>query len=168
MSDHAAPGQALLSLWRRLSPLPGGPFLFRFILSWRVPYTGTLHARVLQLDPGLARVAMHERRLLRNHLGSVHALALANLGELCSGLALLTALPAGVRGIVTRLSTDYLKKARGELIANSRWNCPKDGIDGEHETIAEIHNSAGELVARTRVQWRLQSPESAYGDDANA
>ena len=151
-----APAAArLLALWRRLAPLPFGRTLFAFALARTVPYSGTIHARVLALEPGRARVAMRDRRGLRNHLGSVHAVALANLGELAGGLALTAALPAGVRGIVRSLAVEYLHKARGPLVAECRTRIPEVRGELEHEVVAEVHDARGAVVARVRVCWRL-------------
>lgn len=110
---------------------------------------------MLQLEPGHARVSIRDRRGVRNHLNSVHAIALANVSELASGLAMTTGLPDGIRGIVVRLSTEYFKKARGVLVAESRCAVPRVTGDEEHDFVADVHDQAGELVARTTVTWRL-------------
>jgi acyl-coenzyme A thioesterase PaaI-like protein len=99
---------------------------------------------------------MKDTRRVRNHLDSIHAIALVNLGEVTSGLALVTALPPGARSIVTGLSTEFLKKARGRMEATCRCEVPGT-LTGTTETlvVAEITDASGEVVARTRVMWRL-------------
>ena len=91
----------LLALWGRLGGSAVGRWLFSQAVRLAVPYTGALGARVISLEPGRAVVTLRDRRGVRNHLGSVHAIALANLAEMASGLAMVSALPPGVRSIVT-------------------------------------------------------------------
>ena len=157
MSDGAgaSPGARVLALWRRLSPLPFGRDLFMWTFGSMVPYSGALGARVLTLEPGHVAVRLRDRRAVRNHLASVHAIALANLGEMASGLAMTTALPPGVRAIVTGLSVEYGKKARGALVAESRVTVPDVGGDVDHDVRTEIRDDAGDVVATVTTRWRL-------------
>lgn len=152
----ASPGSDLLSLWSRLSALPGGRILFSLLLGVRVPYTGSIRPRVQTLAPGHARVGMADRRGVRNHLRSVHAVALVNLGEVAGGLALLTALPPGVRGIVLELRTVFHRKARGALTAEARATPPasiQEPLD--HPVQVEITDASGLVVATVCALWRL-------------
>lgn len=152
----ASPSERLAQLWDRCARVPGGRWAFSRILGMMIPYTGSIGARVEALQPGHARVTLRDRRAVRNHLGSIHALAIANLGEVTSGLATILALPPGTRSIVTELSIDYLKKARGALMAESRVSVPAS-ISAPTDVVVttEITDAAGDAVARTRVRWRL-------------
>jgi len=152
----------LLSWWRRLSPLPGGGWLFSKVLGFAVPYTGSIKARIIILEPGHVICELRDRRRVRNHLNSIHAIALANLGEVTSGLAQMSTLTAGQRGIVTNLSIEYFKKARGTLRAES--NAQARVIDGENDVeqdvTCDIRDADGDVVARTTVRWRIgQDPK---------
>lgn len=150
-----APGQRLRSLWNRLSPYPGGKWLFSRILGRMAPYSGTIGARVEQLEPGYAKVALADRRGVRNHLDSIHAVALVNLAEQASGLAVLMGLPSDVRGILTGLTITYHKKARGRLVAECRCAIPAVTGSIDYEAVATIKDSGEEVVAQAVARWRL-------------
>ena len=129
--------------------------MFSRALGLAVPYSGTIRPMVRELEPGRAVVAIKDRRRVRNHLGSVHAIALVNLGELTSGLALLTGLPKGMRGIVRGLSVEYVKKARGLLVARCEASPPATSEDQDTQVEAFIDDGEGDTVAIVRVDWRV-------------
>jgi len=155
-----SPTGSIFEAWNRLRGLPGGTWIFSRFLGWKVPYTGSIGAHVRELGPGYARITLRDRRAVRQHLGSVHAVALTNLGEMASGLAMLAALEPGVRGIVTKLSAEYFKKARGTLTAIARVTVPQVTAPVEHTVTAEITDPANELVCRVTAVWRLDKKGS--------
>lgn len=135
--------------------MPGGQWLFTQIYCFLVPYSGTVGPRIRVLEPGHAEVEIPDRRRNRQHLGSVHAIALLNAAEQASGLATLAALPNGIRGIVTQISMQYLKKARGTIRAVSRVDVPVVTSDMELDVNADCIDRDGTVVAKATVRWRL-------------
>jgi acyl-coenzyme A thioesterase PaaI-like protein len=127
-----------------------------------VPYTGTIRPIIDEITPGRAQVTLRDRGVLRNHLNSIHAIALANLGELASGLALIAALPESTKGIVTRLEIDYLKKARGSLTAVGKAQVP-EMISGPTTLLAHatIRDRDGENVAILTAHWQLRPKDQS-------
>lgn len=115
---------------------------------------------MIVVEAGYARVEMADRRRIRNHLDSVHALAIANVGELTTGLALTATLPPDVRSILTTLRIEYKKKGRGRLVAECR--CVLPGVTAEpveFSVSSTVTDMAGEEVAVVSATW-LVSPRS--------
>jgi len=146
----------MLSAWRRLGGNPLGRWLFNLCVRLAVPYSGSTSPRVQEISPGKARVHLRDRRKVRNHLNSIHAIALANVLELTSGLAMMAALSPDVRGIVASLEVRYHKKARGLLEVTSECQPPSSLAENtEFLATAEARDSAGDLVSSISVTWIL-------------
>lgn len=160
-AKHEAPGAMIQLWWKRLSGVPGGKALFSVIIGQTAPYTGSIGARAEELRPGYARWTLRERRGVRNHLNSIHAVALVNLAEVTSGTAMLMSLPAGTRGIVTSLSTTFVKKARGTLTAECSCELPPVSADTHFDVHAELRDAGGDVVATATVTWLLSPVRSA-------
>ena len=148
-----SPAAIMRNAWDRLRGLPGGTRVFSALLGVLVPYTGTIRPRVLELRPGYARVQMRDRRRVRNHLDSIHAIAQMNLAEVASGLAMMYGLPDDARGIVTGFSIEYMKKARGLLTAECECPLPDAGEEREHRLESVVRDETGAVVARATARW---------------
>lgn len=148
-------GKKILGIWNLLEPMPFGKYAFSKIIGWKVPYTGSICARVESLAPGVSRVRLKDHHSIRNHLNSIHAIALLNLGELASALAMFSCMPEDIRGIVTSISVDYYKKARGDLVAESVCQLPPIENDMTKQIFSMIKNTDEEVVAKVNVVWKL-------------
>lgn len=130
--------------------------LFSRILGRFVPYTGSIAPRIQELEAGYAVVAMADSRKVRNHLNSIHAIALVNLAEVTSGLALVVGLPPGARAILTGFSIRYLKKARGTITGECRLVVPQQVTDRFEEKVkVALRNSEREVVAEAEALWTI-------------
>ena len=149
----AASVTALRTWWSRFRDAPGGPWLFSRLFGLAIPYSGSVRPLIRVLGPGRAVISMGERRGVRNHLASIHAIALVNLAEMTTGLALGYGLPDGMRTILVRVECEFLRKARGTITAS----CEAPVLTGivEEEVLVEsiLTNEAGDVVAKGRAVW---------------
>lgn len=143
---------SLKTWWGRLSSFPLGKWLFSRVAGFLIPYTGTISPLVREARSGFAQVSMRDHRRIRNHLSSIHAIALVNLGEFATGLAIHFAMAQNDRAILTKISVEYLKKARGEITATATL---EQGIvlDGPITVKASLVDRQGVLVAVVYATW---------------
>jgi len=142
-----------MSFWSALSPLPGGKWLFSRLVGFVIPYTGSMKPLVDHIEPGHAVVYLPDRRRVRNHLRSVHAIALANVAEFTTGLATLTGIPPDSRAILVELHITYHIKARGRLRATCNSQPPSSSEEQVVAVDASIFNEQDECVATATVTW---------------
>lgn len=150
-----SPPVMLRKSWDTLHRVPGGKRVFSRMVGRMAPYTGTIDAKVVELRAGFARAELEDRRAVRNHLGSVHAIALANFGEVVSGVGMLYSLPTGMRGILTGLEVSYLKKARGLLSATVEFEPIESRERRQMVFDVEIRDPAGQVCCTVRPHWLL-------------
>lgn len=136
----------------------GHPEQFDKLITQLTPYSGSVMPHVTHLEPGLCRITIEEKPELKNPFDSVHAVALINVAELASGLAMMMSLPDNVRCIITRLDTKFYKKARGQLTAECHCQLPKHGDKQEIVLTSKIFDSNQACVAELFATWQL-APE---------
>lgn len=152
LPDLQARGNFIREAWHKLRSVPGGKRLFSHLIGLAAPYTGTIGAQVVELEPGRSKVIMEDKRGLRNHLQSIHAVALVNLAELTGNVALAYSLPDDGRFIVAGLSIEYVKKSRGTITATATCEVPTSAERKEILVPVEMRDASGEVVARSTLR----------------
>ena len=148
---------AALKLWQRLSRWPAGRWLYGRLICFKAPYFATIAPRFVALEPGRCEIALRDRRRVHNHLGTVHAIALCNLAELCGGMMTDASIPAGMRWIPKGMTVEYLAKARGTLRAVATPDTPAvEALAGYVWPVKiSVRDDAGEEVFRARIDMWL-------------
>ena len=151
--------------WQRA--LDGRPAaLTRVFWRW-IPFNRPHRFQITELAPGRARVSASLRRANRNHLGTMHACALATIGEFSAGLALLGAFsPSEYRLIMSRLEVDYMRRSDGPVSASA--SISSEDIIEIQECLSTLGLSRqvlttyltsedGAQVAEVRTHWQIKA-----------
>ncbi|BFI96946.1 MAG: hotdog fold domain-containing protein [Rhodanobacter sp.] len=153
---------AALKLWNRLAGTSAGRWLYGRLICLKAPYFATIAPRFVALEPGRCEIALRDRRRVRNHIGTVHAIALCNLAELCAGMMTDATIPDGMRWIPKGMSVEYLAKAKGHMHARAvperAANASADGYAWPVQV--DVRDGRGTAVFRARIDMWL-SPRRA-------
>ncbi|GGY61392.1 DUF4442 domain-containing protein [Cellvibrio zantedeschiae] len=129
----------VMRMWRKLNGSALGRWLFAKMVCFKAPYFASVAPRIQVLEPGFCEGSIRQHRAIQNHIGTVHAIALCNLAELCAGLMTDVSIPADMRWIPKSMKVNYLHKAKGNIRAQAR---PE----------AELYSSAQAYNALVRVR----------------
>jgi acyl-coenzyme A thioesterase PaaI-like protein len=138
------PQPLALTAWNKLSGSSLGRWLFSKLVCFKAPYFATISPRITALQPNLCEAFILQRRKVQNHIGTVHAIALCNLAELCAGLVTDVSIPADMRWIPKGMTVSYLKKAKGKMSARGQpakvFYSAQEGYAGQIDvTVTDEH-----------------------------
>lgn len=125
------------------------------ILRFEPPAAKLLGREVLEIDEiaGGAVIRYSAQPEFLNRHGTVQGGMLAAMLDSATALALYAVLPPHLTGVTTSLNVSYLKPARlGMFTAKTRL-LKRDERDAE--TIGELHDADGVLVARATATLRI-------------
>lgn len=157
----------LLRLYQRITRWPAGHWLFSRAVCFKAPYFGSIAPRITTLEPGRCEARIRHRRRVRNHIGTVHAIALCNLAELTAGLVTDVSIPASMRWIPKGMQVQYLKKAVGTMTATATpAEAPRESAEGYPLPIdVTVRDTGGEAVFSARIDMWV-SPRPAKRSSA--
>jgi acyl-coenzyme A thioesterase PaaI-like protein len=104
-----------LDLYTKLTALPQGRRLFSIAFAQKAPYFASIHPSVEEMRPHLGRVVIPKRRSVKNHIGTVHAIAACNGLEAAMGLLAEATCPADMRWLPKGMEVQYLAKSTTSL-----------------------------------------------------
>jgi acyl-coenzyme A thioesterase PaaI-like protein len=148
MSDS----RGALAMWRKLSRLPAGAWLFSRLICLKAPYFGSIRPRFEELRPGHCRIRFAKRRAVLNHIGTVHAIAMCNLAELAGGTMTEVTIPPTHRWIPKGMTVEYLKKATTDVVGVAEPLLPEVGAEAaDYPVRVTVTDANGEAVFRATI-----------------
>ena len=104
---------------RRLdrAPRPIRRWLVSSALGRTIHFVGTAGLSIDELSPERAVVSVANKRRVQNHIGTVHAAAMALLAETATGLALGMHLHDEAVPVIKQMRVDFLRRAKGGMRA---------------------------------------------------
>lgn len=145
---------------RQLDRLPAflRPWLRDRVLGRAVPLVGTAGIHFEQVDSEGVILRLANRRSVQNHIGGVHAAAMALLAETVSGFCLGWHLPDDRVPLIKSLQVDFLRRTQGALRASSKLDPTQIGRvlaapKGELLVPVEVTDETGEAPIACRMLW---------------
>jgi acyl-coenzyme A thioesterase PaaI-like protein len=137
------------------------------ILTLGIPFNAPHGFKIKRLDEDGVIIALPNRKLNHNHLGGIHACAMATVGEFCAGMSLLSCFGISkYRLILSDLHVKYTYQGRSDLegiCSPHQINKEKviQGLETEGKHFQElqtlIRDLNGKEVAIVTTTWQLKS-----------
>lgn len=144
-------------------------WLNRFF-RWALPFNAPHGIRIVRISPEGVKVQLPDWRINHNHLGGMHACAMATVCEFASGLCVLDCFKMSeFRLIMHRLEVDYHRRAvpgmcTAEAVIDSAMQAQ---IETELHTskdrtsrfmlASQLRDVDGHIVATAEVHWHVKS-----------
>lgn len=107
----------VLGAYDRATKLPLGKGAFSLAFALKAPYFLTIAPSVVELRPNHAVIRVRKWWGVHNHIGTVHAIAVANGLEMAMGALAEATIPDDLRWIPKGMELEYLAKSTSTLLA---------------------------------------------------
>jgi acyl-coenzyme A thioesterase PaaI-like protein len=136
------------------------------VLPQAIPFNRPLGLKIRKLDISRCEVELPFKRATKNHLGGLHACALATVGEYSAGVLILRRMDSSRQRLVLKnLEVDFLKQGRGTAGATAEW--PADATQNVEEfrrlenavelrMVSTLRSREGTELAHVRTHWQIK------------
>lgn len=135
------------------------------VLTFGIPFNAPHGFKIQSIDEHEIVIKLPNRKLNHNHLGGIHACAIATLGEFCGGLGLLKSFGISkYRLIMSELRAEYKYQGRKALTGRSQIQFDKEKIQNDIDTTGKstqtvsttIYDSDSQVVAIVTTTWQIK------------
>jgi acyl-coenzyme A thioesterase PaaI-like protein len=155
----------VLAAWQRLSGTAFGRWLFSRLVCLKAPYFASIRPVFDVLEPGRAVAHFRKRRAVCNHIGTVHAIAMANLCELIAGTMTEVSIPPSMRWIPRGMQIDYLAKAETDVTAEATFPAIEEGRAQDVVVPVDITDQRGTRVVHADITMYVSPRKQAARQD---
>jgi acyl-coenzyme A thioesterase PaaI-like protein len=140
------------------------------VMTFAVPFNAPHAFKLLKVTPEEVQIKMPFLFVNKNHVGGMHATAIATLGEYCAGMVLASRLGTKTyRFILSELNTKYFYQGKTTLIGSAQLdeikieNAINELNSPEGKTLIQMMTSIKDknhkLVAEVTTLWQLKNWE---------
>jgi len=101
--------------YKAVAGLPQGKRVFSLLFQQKAPYFASAHIQVRDMAKNHAEVLVPKRRSVQNHIGTVHAIAVANGLEAAMGLLAEATTPKGYRWLPKGMDIEYVALSTSDI-----------------------------------------------------
>jgi acyl-coenzyme A thioesterase PaaI-like protein len=139
------------------------------VLAIGIPFNAPHGFKIKELSDEQVLITLPNRKLNHNHLGGIHACAMATVGEYCAGMSLLKSFGANkYRLILADLHVKYTYQGRTDLegccsLAQIEKTLVQNVLESEGKYLQKletiIREKSGKEVAIVTTTWQLKAWE---------
>ncbi len=137
------------------------------VLTLGIPFNAPHGFKIKEINDDQVLITLPNRKLNHNHLGGIHACAMATVGEFCAGMSLLKSFGISrYRLILSDLHVKYTYQGRVDLEGTcSPRQIDKEAVkkildtEGKHlqKLVTNIRDKNGKEVAVVTTTWQLKA-----------
>lgn len=128
------------------------------MFRYKVKLAGTTGIEVLHTDGKTVTYRQKNRRKAQNHIGSVHAAAMALLAESCTGFIVGINLPGDKLPLIKTMKLNYVKRATGDMTAVASLTDEQIALmqtqeKGEVNVLVKVTDETGIVPVECEMLW---------------
>jgi len=146
-------------LLAKFKKFPLGLWLFSRAICFKAPNFSSIRPSFTALEPGKGAAFLKKRRAVQNHLGTVHAIAIANLCELVAGTTLEVSVPVTHRWIPKSMKINYIAKASTSVHAKTEIDLHTWPDAGSIQVPVTVVDDQGKVVVTADIEMYISKKE---------